>query len=261
MKIGFISDIHEDIVRLREAIAILEKQNCNKIVCLGDFIGYSVPFYGFLNSRNGHEVISVIQEKCDLVVAGNHELYEVRKLPRYNAGFDYPKNWYELDYWKRKELSKGKVNLYEHDELSPLITKKDEKYIEKLPEYILANFDGIKILLSHWTYPDLSGSLTFNPEKPEDFTEHFEFMKKQGCNLSIQGHDHRRIMCFSPNKFHEISFGTKIKLTDKPLGIYCPCIANGTFANGLMILDTNKKELEIIPLNTQIHKAPDWRKL
>ena len=44
MKIGIISDIHEDIKRLKEALAILHKQKCDQIVCLRDFVGYSVQY-------------------------------------------------------------------------------------------------------------------------------------------------------------------------------------------------------------------------
>lgn len=260
MKIGFIADIHEDVTRLNESIKILEDNKCDKIVCLGDFIGYSMPYYGFLSSRNGHEVISIIKKKCNVVVVGNHDLYAVKKLPKYKASFNYPLNWYSLDFWKRKKLANKKVNLYEDNELSGLLTKQDINYIKKLPEYAVVDFDGLRVLLSHWTFPDLSGSLTFEPSKPEEFKEHFEFMRKNKCNIGIHGHDHRRILSFSSKKMQELSFGTKIKITNEPIGFYCPCVANGTFPNGVMILDTNKKDLEIIPLNTPLHIAPDWRK-
>ena len=96
MKIGFVSDIHEDINSLKEALRILDFQKCDKIVCLGDIVGYSVPFYGFLSSRNASEVIELLKKKCDIIVAGNHDLFAIRKLPKYKAGFKYPKNWYTL---------------------------------------------------------------------------------------------------------------------------------------------------------------------
>ena len=260
MKIGFIADIHEDIIRLKEALQVLEKNKCDKIICLGDFIGYSVPHYGFLKSRNAHEVIALIKEKCDLVVAGNHDLYAIRKLPKYKAGFNYPKNWYSLDFQTRQKISKDKVYLYEDNELSALLTKEDKEYIQNLPEFSIQDFDGLKVFISHWTYPDLVGTTTFEPAKPEEFKEHFEFIQKHGCKLSICGHDHRRVFLFSPEKMHEIPFG-KTKLTNNQTGIYCPCVANGTFANGVMIQDTKKMEIEMIPLNTPLHKKQDWRKL
>ncbi|MBU6431667.1 metallophosphoesterase family protein, partial [Patescibacteria group bacterium] len=150
MKLGFISDIHEDIKRLEQALKILKSHKCDKIICLGDIVGYSVPYYGFLWSRNAPEVIKLVKKNCDLVVVGNHDLFAIKKLPKNKAGFKYPKDWYALDYWKRKTLSKDKVWLYEYNELPSLLTKADEKFIDRLPEYIVGNFDGVKILLSHY---------------------------------------------------------------------------------------------------------------
>lgn len=39
MKIGIISDIHGNIDALDAVLKELEKENINKIICLGDFIG------------------------------------------------------------------------------------------------------------------------------------------------------------------------------------------------------------------------------
>ena len=36
MKLGFISDIHEDIVSLERALEILLKEQCDQIICLGE---------------------------------------------------------------------------------------------------------------------------------------------------------------------------------------------------------------------------------
>ncbi len=257
MKIGFISDIHEDITRLKEAFKVLEKHKCDKIICLGDFVGYSVPYFGYLKSRNAHEVIELIKKNCDAVVVGNHDLYAIRKLPKYKSGFDYPKNWYSLEYKTRQKISNVKVFLYEHNELSPLLTKVDINYIRKLPEFSIQNFDGLKVFISHWIYPDLVGATKLDPVKPEEYSQHFKFMESHGCRLSVSGHDHRRILLFSSEKMREITFG-KTKLTNKPIGIYCPCVANGIYPNGVMVLDAEKLEIDIIPLNTRPHKIPDW---
>jgi predicted phosphodiesterase len=34
MKIGILADIHEDIIRLQEAITLLKKEGCETLVCL-----------------------------------------------------------------------------------------------------------------------------------------------------------------------------------------------------------------------------------
>ena len=41
MKIGIISDVHGNINALDAVLKDLDKENINKIICLGDFIGRS----------------------------------------------------------------------------------------------------------------------------------------------------------------------------------------------------------------------------
>ncbi|MFH0798167.1 MAG: metallophosphoesterase [Candidatus Woesearchaeota archaeon] len=262
MKIGIISDIHEDIKRLKEAFSILDRNKCSKIVCLGDFVGYSVPYYGFLWSRNAHDVIDRIKKRCDLVLVGNHDLFSVRKLPKNKAGFKYPQDWYSMDYQTRKKISKDKVNLYEYNELSPLLTKQDEKYIEKLPEYAVKSYGGLKILFSHYAYPDLVGTTTFEPKTPGEVKSHFDFMKKHGCTLGISGHDHKEgIMIFNKDKVAEFPFNKLVKLTSSPTWLHGPSVVNGSFANGVLVLDTEKMEIKALPLRSKKHITPEWRKL
>jgi predicted phosphodiesterase len=260
MKIGFIADIHEDINSLKLALKVLEEHVCEKIVCLGDIVGYPVPYYGFLRSRNASEVLKLVKEKCSHVIIGNHDLYAARKLPKFKAGFSYPWNWFRLDYSKRKALAKNKVELYEHDHLSPMLSKKEMKLLGKLPELIIAEFDGIKIMLSHYTYPDLSGSLISESEF-EDLTEkHLVFAKKHGCLLSVCGHDHK-VMLATPDRFEKLPFG-KIKIQkETPTILAIPAVANGTYESGVMVFDTKTHEANIISLNLKTHTAPEWRKL
>ena len=96
MKIGIVSDIHEDAVNLEKALIALEKQNCDKVVCLGDIIGFSYPNFGFFDTRNAGRCIDLIKANCAVTVVGNHDLYTVRRVPMHNAGFNYPPYWFQL---------------------------------------------------------------------------------------------------------------------------------------------------------------------
>lgn len=263
MKIGIISDIHEDIIRLKETFVLLEKEACDKIVCLGDFVGYSVPYNGFFRSRNATEVIKLLKSKCNYVLVGNHDLFAVRKVPESKAGFKYPKNWYSLDFEKRKEISKGKIHLYEDNELSALLNKKEAQFIKKLPEFTIIKSAELNILFSHYAYPDLTGSTTKEYfTKYDEVKKHFDFMKKNNCLLGISGHDHiEGIRIFTNKEVTNVPFNRTIKLPEEAVWLNGPSIVNGTFANGFMILDTNKKEIKAIPLKTKKHKSPKWKKL
>lgn len=83
MKIGFISDIHDDIQSLEIALDILSGEGCDKIVCLGDITGFVIPFYRHIARRDTEACISIVKEKCSVAVAGNHDLYAVRRIPNF----------------------------------------------------------------------------------------------------------------------------------------------------------------------------------
>ena len=109
MKIAIISDIHEDIVSLKKAITIIEKNNADKIACLGDIVGFSVPYYPYIKTRNATECINIIKQNCDIVVAGNHDIYESKRIPNHTAGINYPNNWYSLSYEQREKIANNKI--------------------------------------------------------------------------------------------------------------------------------------------------------
>lgn len=65
-KIGIISDIHGNYPALKKVIEELEKENVQKIICLGDTVGY----YSMIN-----ECISLLREKKIISIKGNHDSY------------------------------------------------------------------------------------------------------------------------------------------------------------------------------------------
>ena len=189
MKLGVLAGIHEDVIRLKRAFEILHQAGCEVIACLGDIVGYSVPYYGFLNSRDAHQAVQLVKRYCQHVVAGNHDLYAVRKVSTHQKVFEYPANWYALDWVTRHELSQGRVWLYA-EELPALLTPEDEAYLRTLPEFLAVTVDGMRLMLSHYAYPDLLGdSVSFDPALAENLTQHPHFMREHGCSVDFSGHD------------------------------------------------------------------------
>ena len=134
MRIGIISDIHEDYKSLKNALSSIEKMNVDEVVCLGDIVGFNTKSFNYLERRDPANCIAAIRENCSIVVTGNHDLYAVRKTPVHDAGFNFTKNWYSLGYDERKQRGGNHVWLYEDLELSAMLNTKDRTYLASLPE-------------------------------------------------------------------------------------------------------------------------------
>jgi predicted phosphodiesterase len=251
VRIGFLSDIHEDIESLRAAIAELERRGCDHLVCLGDIVGFTLPFMKYIGTRDANLCLDMVRDQCIAVVAGNHDLYAVRRVPAYNAGFPYEENWYDLDYEIRARRSKNRVWLYEDSELPAFLDARSKEYLLGLPEFMVVTLDDIPFFFSHFHYPDLSGSRIDSLKKARELWPHFRFMTEQDCLLGFSGHGHPegcaiadlRTLCFHP-------FGS-YKIERSSQWIVCPCVANTARANGVMVFDTRAFVIEAIPLESR----------
>ena len=255
MKIGFISDIHEDFIRLKETVLAMERIGVDEIICLGDIVGYSVPFYGYLSSRNANGVVDLIRDYCSVVVVGNHDLFAVRQIP-HNSNFDYPAEWYSLEFTERKLLSRNKVFLYEDHELPSLLNMKNIEYIASLPEYKIHDCGDHKLLISHYAFPDVTGSCTVEINSPELVRAHLDTMQELGCQYGMSGNDHRegfRLLTY--NTVQDYGF-IECQLPSVPAWINGPSIAKGTTMNGFMIYDSSSRLISSVELNTPLHTLP-----
>lgn len=156
MKIGIISDIHEDRIRLMHAITGLEKYNSDMLVCLGDMAGFDKRFYNYEMTRNLSFCLQAIRASCSHIIAGNHDFFVIKKIPEWNHVFDYPPDWYQLSPDRRNKLSKGLVWNFEHD-LPVSLTVSEFEWLHSLKEYFILEDNGIRVLFSHSLYPDPAG--------------------------------------------------------------------------------------------------------
>lgn len=254
MKLGILTDLHEDCLSLVRALQLFEKEKCDEVVCLGDITGFNVRNYKHLHVRNAHECIQLVRQHCAEVIIGNHDLHHIRKLPTYSNGFEYPSNWYDLAFDEKKSIGEGKVFLYDDFELSPLLGKDDIAYLTELPELVVKEIDGMSILLTHFAYPDITGSRSYYPRTLEEGNMHLSYIVENNCHIGITGHFHypgvAKVTKKVWEKFH---FGSQ-PLSEGPQWIYGPCAVRAykatgeAYPNGVMILDTQEKTVTAIPL-------------
>jgi predicted phosphodiesterase len=245
MKLGFLSDIHEDVISLQKGLDILYKECCDQIICLGDIIGFSNPYYPFGKTRDANACIELVKSNCKIVVPGNHDLYSAGKIPLYNAGIEYPRDWFQMKICDRMDLMKGQIWLYEN-ELRAELTRENILYLKSLPEYHILKLDWCNILFSHFLYPDISGSLRKRIDDLHDYRNHFWFMRQNNCILSFAGHMHKEgFEVVNLRGLREFSFKKK-RLTKSESFIGLPSIAHGRNKNGVAVFDTDSFELKAL---------------
>lgn len=245
MKIGFVSDIHEDIISLKKGLDILYKENVDQIICLGDITGFSNPYYPYGTTKDANACVEMVRNHCAFVVPGNHDLFSAGRIPQYNAGVDYPNDWFELDVPDRVNLMKDKIWLYEH-EISPELSEENLNYLANLPEYQVVTIDGFNILLTHFLYPDVSGSLRKRIDDIYDYRDHFLFMRQNNCTLSFAGHMHKEgFEVVNMLGYKEFGFKRKrINALESFIGL--PSLAGGRNKNGVTVFDTRVFEVKAI---------------
>ncbi len=64
MRIGIFSDTHANLEALRAALDVLERQHVDKIVCLGDTVGYGA---------SPNECCDLVRQRAAFTILGNHD--------------------------------------------------------------------------------------------------------------------------------------------------------------------------------------------
>lgn len=78
MRLAIISDIHANVEALQSTLREISTHNIDRIVCLGDIVGYNA---------NPAQCIELLREQNVLCVAGNHDRAVTGQLTM--EGFDY----------------------------------------------------------------------------------------------------------------------------------------------------------------------------
>jgi len=151
MVFAIFSDIHGNLEALKTVLEDIEKQNVDKVICLGDVVGYG-PFPG--------ECVELVRKTADICLMGNHDYAAIGKEP-----LEYFNSYArEAILWTRKRLSAGHL-----------------QYLKSLP---FVHIDG-DITFVHssphrpedWTY-----IIT-----PRDAYPQFEYLQTRYCFI---GHSH-----------------------------------------------------------------------
>ena len=247
MLIAAIADIHSDLPSLEKAIGKIRELRCDRIICLGDIVGYSYHYSGVLDGRDPNACCELVRQECHIVISGNHDLHALNKLPSYYRKLEIPENWYDLDLDEKTVLSANRFWLYD-DELEHKVEPLAKQYLLNLPEIYIMRSPEFGVLCSHFIAPDHQGVSKASPASRKEFEKHFRMMKQEKCLLGIAGHAHIEGYIQVSKKYYCMNYFRKGNLLNETQIILIPAITRGESKNGFLIIDTAEKKFEAIPL-------------
>ena len=228
MRLAILSDIHEDYENLLKIVGFAEARGFDKLICLGDISGFSLPYYKYGESRNASACLALLREKCDIIIAGNHDLHA--------AGIDP-----ELP-----DILKGQDTWQHELDLDPGYSEEDISFLATLPFYEILSTPAGNILFSHYAYPNISGMVKGFYYSEKEFQAHFAFMQERKCKLCFTGHAH-------PGGFYRVHpegfkhYGYRgIKISSYPAVIGIPHVTRNEHRSSFCIFDTHSLRLQVL---------------
>jgi len=167
MKYAIISDIHGNDIALKEALKLIDWENVEKIICLGDIIGIGV---------RSEECVKLLMNYKDKLIAvrGNHEDRCLFGIPEY--------------------IHEGKHKMSEEDMaqehwIQDHISDESKDFLRSLPQEICMEIEGIKFVITHYPSKENMEYKSFNPFPNKE--ELFElFNKYEKSRVYLFGHTH-----------------------------------------------------------------------
>jgi putative phosphoesterase len=159
MKVAILSDIHGNDYALKEVLRIAGKEKVDKLLILGDFVGY---YY------NPDNVLKMLAEWDCVSIKGNHEVI----IEKIAAGIT-DESSSRLKYGSGHRLAIERLSKQQLEEL------------RNLPEKRVVEIDGMKIQMCHGSPWDANQYLYPNTEK-----DVLDKCNNAACDFVLTGHSH-----------------------------------------------------------------------
>lgn len=89
MRTAYISDIHSNLSALEAVLADIDRRKCQRIVCLGDLIGYG---------PDPVACADLVAERCEWALLGNHDFGVLYEPTNFNSAAE------DAAYWTRGQF-------------------------------------------------------------------------------------------------------------------------------------------------------------
>lgn len=159
MKIAVLSDVHGNIYALLKTLEDIADQRADKIICLGDLVGYG---------PHPNEVIALIKRREIPCIKGNYDASVI------DGRFTYIRN--------------TTINSFALPWAVEEVRASNKFFLETLPEKLTYNFNGIDFLFTHGSPDSINEYLFENGENTE------KAMSSLNSDVLVCAHTH--IPCF-----------------------------------------------------------------
>lgn len=215
MKLGIITDIHNNLFALNTVLKYFAEQNCDKIICCGDIIGIG-PY--------PEETVQRMMKVQNLIaVKGNHDGYFVDGMPT-----EFP-NEERMDYGEMLH------HKWEHSMLS----ESSAKFLKSLPvqaKFFVGNYE---LAVMHYCMNDAGDYVKFVPNPSED--DVVSMMAGIDSDIIIVGHDHNRTIRNVDHKWY-VNVGS--------LG--CPGRDGNIARAGILTIENDAVEIKPVELTYDV---------
>lgn len=211
MKIGIITDIHNNVIALKKVVKYLNERECDKVICCGDIIGI-----GPYPEETVQEMMKINNLIC---VCGNHEKYLTEGIKR--------------DYLPEMHKSELEHHQWEHS----LLSESSKDFLHNIPDSLDLVCDDIKIHVTHYALDSNNKCKSIDPEPTVlDLDRLFSYLEDK-ADIILYGHDHKGCVVKTEDKYY-INCGS--------LG--CPASSKNIARAGILNINNNNVEFKNISL-------------
>ena len=216
MATGIVSDIHGNLEAFTIALEYFKENNIEKIVCLGDIVGYG---------PNPEECVNLVRKHCNVSIMGNHD-YAAIGL----ANIEYFNEYAKLStFWTQEKLS-----------------DKSKEYLRSLP----FTHEQDQLLFVHSSPKNPSSwDYVLSGEEANKQFKHFD------SNICFIGHSHVPIIFSESTYFRKTDFlftnGEKFIVNIGSLGQP----RDGDPRSCFVVYDEDKNKIEYVRLDYDIQKT------
>ncbi len=98
MRTAIISDIHGNLEALEVVLAHINTQNVDRIICLGDILGYG---------PNPVECVDLVAERCEWSLMGNHDFSVLYEPTNFNVVAEQAAYWTRAQFEAETDAAKA----------------------------------------------------------------------------------------------------------------------------------------------------------